>query len=411
MNRHINLPKYQCGQQFMPTHSPSLNHVNNSSDMWAGLLLGFVIGGVIIGAIVVRVRSNVIEKFEQAQSLSDGAAELLEVLSSAALVMNQSNFAVRATSGALAYGLLRDRSLIHDELEDLVDRARLSNGIEALDAELETGLRKKVVFFSARATNVGDGNVLLILEDRTEAKRLDDTRRDFIANISHELKTPIGAISLLAETIADAKDDPAAVEKFSKSLSRESKRLTSLIKDVIQLSRFQSTELIGKADLVDLSTVVTEAVDRNSFKAEQRSIKINFEAPEGIEVYGDAEMLTVAIKNLIENAISYSDEGSIVGVGIRQSHGIAAVSVSDTGVGLSTEDQKRVFERFYRVDPSRSRNTGGTGLGLSIVKHVAITHQGEVRVFSKPGVGSTFTLRLPLADTKIVVSETERTNG
>jgi two-component system sensor histidine kinase SenX3 len=324
--------------------------------------------------------------------------------------MNQNNLAVRATSGAQAYGLLRDRSLVHDELEELVDKARQSNAIEALDAELQTGLRKQVVFFSARATNVGDGNVLLILEDRTEAKRLDDTRRDFIANISHELKTPIGAISLLAETIADAKDDPAAVEKFSKSLSRESKRLTSLIKDVIQLSRFQSTDLIGKAELVDLSTVVSEAVERNSFKAEQRQIKISFEAPEGIEVFGDAEMLTVAVKNLIENAISYSDEGSTVGVGIKQSNGIGAVSVSDTGVGLSADDQKRVFERFYRVDPSRSRNTGGTGLGLSIVKHVALTHQGEVRVFSKPGVGSTFTLRLPLADTNIVVSETERTN-
>jgi two-component system sensor histidine kinase SenX3 len=283
--------------------------------------------------------------------------------------------------------------------------------MESLDTELVTGLRQKLGFFSARAVAMGDGNVLLVIEDRTEAKRLDDTRRDFIANISHELKTPIGAISLLSETIAGASDDPAAVAKFTKSLSREAKRLSNLVKDIIQLSRFQSVELVGKADLVDLSTVVSDAVERNQVRAESRNININFDAPEGVEVFGDAEMLTVAIKNLIENAVNYSDEGSTVGVGIRESHGVAAISVTDAGIGLNEEDQNRVFERFYRVDPSRSRDTGGTGLGLAIVKHVAISHQGEIRVFSKPGVGSTFTLRLPLADTKIVVSDTERTNG
>ena len=382
--------------------------MNDIANQWPALLLGFAVGGILIGAIVAMVRSNVIEKFEQAQSLSDGAAELLEVLSSAALVLNSQNLAVRATQGALAFGLIRDRSLIHDELEGLVDRARQTGTIESLDAELVTGLRKQSVFISARATAIGDGNVLLILEDRTEAKRLDETRRDFIANISHELKTPIGAVSLLAEAIADAKDDPVAIAKFSKSLSRESRRLTSLIKDVIQLSKFQATDLVGRADLVDLSNVVIEAVDRNQFLAEQRNIRINYEAPDGIEVMGDAEMLTVAVKNLIENAITYSDEGSTVGVGIRESHGVAAISVTDQGIGMSNEDQKRIFERFYRVDPSRSRETGGTGLGLSIVKHAALTHQGEIRVFSKQGVGSTFTLRLPSADTKIVVPDSER---
>jgi len=379
--------------------------------MWPGILVGFIAGGAIVGLIVGRYRVQAIETFEEAQSLSDGVAEVLEVLASAALVIGKNNTAVRATQGVLTYGLLRDRYLMHQELQDLVNKARGSHSMESLDTELVTGLRRKVGFFSARAVAMGDGNVLLVIEDRTEAKRLDDTRRDFIANISHELKTPIGAISLLAETISGASDDPAAVAKFSKSLSREAKRLSNLVKDVIQLSRFQSVELIGNADLVDLSTVVTDAVERNQVRAESRNITINFDAPEGIEVFGDAEMLTVAIKNLIENAVNYSDEGSSVGVGIRESHGVAAISVTDSGIGLSDEDQNRVFERFYRVDPSRSRDTGGTGLGLAIVKHVAISHQGEIRVFSKPGVGSTFTLRLPLADTKIVVSDTERTNG
>jgi two-component system sensor histidine kinase SenX3 len=378
---------------------------------WPEIIAAFLVGGTVAGALVLSLRTTPASRPEESESLSDGATEILEALSSAAVVMDERNFAVRATQGALAYGLLRERSLVHEELEELVEKARRTQVIESLNTELMVGLRRQSVFVHVRAARVGEGRVLLLLEDRTESKRLDDTRRDFIANISHELKTPIGAVSLLAETIADAKDDPEAVEKFAKSLAREAKRLRELVKDVIQLSRFQSTELVGTADLVDLSNVVRDAIERNNFRAEQRNIKVSSDTPEGIEVFGDAEMLTVAVKNLVENAINYSDENSTVGIGVKESNGIAAISVTDSGVGLSVEDQTRIFERFYRVDPSRSRDTGGTGLGLAIVKHVALTHQGEVRVFSKPGVGSTFTLRLPLADTKIVVSETERTSA
>ena len=378
---------------------------------WPEIIAAFLVGGTVAGALVLSLRTTPASRPEESESLSDGATEILEALSSAAVVMDERNFAVRATQGALAYGLLRERSLVHEELEELVEKARRTQVIESLNTELMVGLRRQSVFVHVRAARVGEGRVLLLLEDRTESKRLDDTRRDFIANISHELKTPIGAVSLLAETIADAKDDPEAVEKFAKSLAREAKRLRELVKDVIQLSRFQSTELVGTADLVDLSNVVRDAIERNNFRAEQRKIKVSSDTPEGIEVFGDAEMLTVAVKNLVENAINYSDENSTVGIGVKESNGIAAISVTDSGVGLSVEDQTRIFERFYRVDPSRSRDTGGTGLGLAIVKHVALTHQGEVRVFSKPGVGSTFTLRLPLADTKIVVSETERTSA
>ena len=378
---------------------------------WPEIIAAFLVGGTVAGALVLSLRTTPASRPEESESLSDGATEILEALSSAAVVMDERNFAVRATQGALAYGLLRERSLVHEELEELVEKARRTQVIESLNTELMVGLRRQSVFVHVRAARVGEGRVLLLLEDRTESKRLDDTRRDFIANISHELKTPIGAVSLLAETIADAKDDPEAVEKFAKSLAREAKRLRELVKDVIQLSRFQSTELVGTADLVDLSNVVRDAIERNNFRAEQRNIKVSSDTPEGIEVFGDAEMLTVAVKNLVENAINYSDENSTVGIGVKESNGIAAISVTDSGVGLTVEDQTRIFERFYRVDPSRSRDTGGTGLGLAIVKHVALTHQGEVRVFSKPGVGSTFTLRLPLADTKIVVSETERTSA
>ena len=380
----------------------------NNTDAWLIFALGFGLGAVIVGGAVLRIRRNVLEKFEQAQSLSDGAAELLEVLSAAALVLNPANLAVRATQGALAFGLLQNRSLTSADLVELVNKTRESNTIEALDTELTIGLSKDKVYITARAANIGEGNVLLIVDDRTEAKRLDDTRRDFIANISHELKTPIGAISLLAEALADAADNPEAVAKFSKSLGKESKRLSGLIKDVIQLSRIQSAEVVTNAEIVDLSTVVMEAVDRNSYRAENRGLKISYDAPEGIEVVGDPEMLTVAVKNLIENAIIYSDEGASVGVGLRSVDNVAEITVTDSGIGIASSEQGRIFERFYRVDPSRSRKTGGTGLGLAIVKHVALSHNGEVKLFSKTGVGSTFTLRIPRADKNIVVSESER---
>lgn len=388
--------------------SPTLNLVNESQ-AWLIFVLGVALGAFLIRRFdSLGANRGRAKKTEKRYSLSDVSTQLLEVLAAAAVEVNAANVVIRATQGALALGLLRVRSLVHEELLELVRQARNSQTIQSLDTELSTGLRGATVFVAARAINIGDGNVLLLVEDRTEAKRLDETRRDFIANISHELKTPIGAISLLAEAIADAADDPVALEKFTKSLTKEAKRLAGLVQDTIQLSRFQSTEIQTNAELVDLADVVEEAVERNAFRAERRNVKVNFLAPKGIRVIGDQEMLIVALKNLIENAIIYSDENDNVGVGLRVNGDVAEISVTDSGIGLDPEDQKRVFERFYRVDPSRSRQTGGTGLGLSIVKHVALSHNGEVQVFSKPGVGSTFTLRLPLADTKIVVSESDR---
>jgi two-component system sensor histidine kinase SenX3 len=384
--------------------------VNDFQSFWL-FLLGVSFGGVVAGVIVSRIRKRANEKNLQVQSMSDASAELLEVLSASAVVLNPSNVAVRATQAAMVMGLLRVRSLRHPELLALVERARESNGIESADLELSTGLRGANIFVNARATNLGDSNVLLLVEDRTEARRLDETRRDFIANISHELKTPIGAISLLSEAIKDAEGDPVMLEKFTKSLRKEAKRLAALVNDVIQLSRYQSVEMQSHVEMVDLAAVVEEAVERNAFKAEQKNIKINFLAPAGITVVGDQEMLIVALKNLIENAVIYSEENDTVGVGLRVNDDVAEIAVTDNGVGLDAEEQNRVFERFYRVDPSRSRETGGTGLGLSIVKHVALSHNGEVRVFSKPGVGSTFTLRLPLADKHIVVNESDRTKA
>jgi two-component system sensor histidine kinase SenX3 len=364
-----------------------------------------------MGTLVFFVRQDVLAKYDEAAAISDGAAELLEVLAEAGIVLSTQNKVVRATTSALAMGLIRDRSLVHKNLVELVNKARESKDIEIVEVELVAGIKgARKLFVRARAVDLGAGSVLLIVDDKTEAQRLDETRRDFMANISHELKTPVGAIGLLSEAILDNTNDPELVQKFSENVLKESKRLSALVKDIIQLSRIQAAETVVGAELIELDSVVRDAIDRNAFKAERRKVKIEYIGEKGVRVIGDEEMLAVAFKNIVENAIVYSPEGAKVGVTLEKSGSVAEVKVVDNGVGISKEDQKRIFERFYRTDPARSRETGGTGLGLSIVKHVITSHLGEIRLSSKPGIGSTFTLRLPLADKKLVAKK-KVTNG
>jgi two-component system sensor histidine kinase SenX3 len=389
-----------------PLESPSLNFVNDI--LWLLALLVALAVGIWFGRYSSTGRkSRSLESQESRSKLVQATFDLMELVSNTALLLNPSNMVVKATPQIATMGLVRGRELTNKNIEDLANRVRQGEQTEEFSFEVSTGLGSNGAFVDARAALIESGYVLVVLTDRTEAKKLEDTRRDFIANISHELKTPIGAISLLAEAISEASDDPAAVEKFVKNLSKESKRLSRLVNDVIQLSRIQSSDAVTNPELIDLSVVASEAVERNSFLAEKRDVTIALDAPEGIEVWGDFEMLAVAAKNLIENAILYSEEGSKVGVGIKAEEGIASLSVTDSGRGIPVDEQQRIFERFYRVDPSRSRGTGGTGLGLSIVRNVAASHNGEVTVFSKPGVGSTFTLRLPIADRQIL-SDPER---
>ncbi|BDS50086.1 hypothetical protein RKACHI23_03480 [Rhodoluna lacicola] len=334
-------------------------------------------------------------------------ADLLDVLATAGLLLDSSDVVIRSTTGAQALGLLNNRILAHAELRDLVRHTRETGAPYEADVEISTGLQNDTLWVRARAALLNDGNVLLTVEDVTESQRLEETRRDFVANISHELKTPIGAISLLSEALMDSSDDQEMVKKFSADLFKESKRLAGLVQDIIQLSRLQSADLLKTASIVDLSGVIVDAVERNQVLAERRGITLSWDAPQGYQVLGDSEMLTMAVKNLIENAILYSDDGGQVGVGLRDGDGLAQISVTDTGVGIDPEHIERIFERFYRADPSRSRETGGTGLGLAIVKHVAQNHRGDIQVFSKPGFGSTFTLRLPIATTQIQEQQVE----
>jgi two-component system sensor histidine kinase SenX3 len=242
---------------------------------------------------------------------------------------------------------------------------------------------------------LGEEYILLLADDRTEITRTERIRNDFVANVSHELKTPVGAISLLAEALEASPDDEDAVRRFAQRMRKESSRLAALVQDIIELSRLQGADIVHQGKDVDVNEVVAEAVDRSRLAAEAKGISVVVGGSSQHKVFGDPDLLVNAFRNLIDNAIRYSPSNTKVGIGIKDKDGLVSVSVADQGEGLKPEDQDRVFERFYRVDAARSRQTGGTGLGLSIVKHVVENHGGEVTVWSQLGKGSTFTVRLP----------------
>ena len=362
------------------------------------IILGGVVAlalGLAFGWFLGKRKSQVIEA--EPDSFPDLVAEVLELMGSVGIVLDGSNKVVGTNSWAESFGLVARGLLVHAETVDLVKRARSGSDIESFEGVLRVGLAQEKVSVAAKAKLVAGDYVVLVLEDRTSDIRLDKTRRDFIENISHELKTPIGAIALLSEAIQEAGDDRDAVSKFAASLNKESSRLTFLVQDIIKLSRLQSEEVLASAEIVDLNEVMAEAIDRNEQLAASRKIRLVSDQAPKLEVFGNKEMLITAVKNLVENAISYSEPGTSVGIGCSAKESIAEITVTDSGLGISPDNQQRIFERFYRADPSRSRDTGGTGLGLSIVKHVAKIHRGEIKLFSQVGVGSTFTLRVPLA--------------
>jgi two-component system sensor histidine kinase SenX3 len=384
-----------------PESGDIVNKVNTIEQIALGLLIAFLVLGLVAG--IAAIRRSQVKTTSGVNVFEEVAAEIVDRIANAGVVLNANNQVLRYSPGAQVFGLIQNRHLIHSALVNLVDEAREQQDVIERDVEIESGGRKNPIWLRARAAHFGRNLVILLVDDRTEAKRLEETRRDFVANVSHELKTPIGAISLLAEAIEDSIDEPETAKRFAQNLSKESKRLSNLVQEVIQLSKMQSGPILENAIEMDLRQVVTDAVERNQTLAEQQGIKVLADTHESVHVKGDYDMLATALRNLIENAIVYSDSGSQVGVGIRRIGNTAEISVADSGRGISEEEQERIFERFYRVDPSRSRETGGTGLGLSIVKHAAQNHNGEVKLFSRLGVGSTFTLRIPAIDKEIGV--------
>ncbi|MGH3762497.1 sensor histidine kinase [Actinophytocola sp.] len=242
---------------------------------------------------------------------------------------------------------------------------------------------------------LGDGFMVVDAADESEAVRLEATRRDFVANVSHELKTPVGAMALLAEAVLDSADDPSSVRRFTGKILHEATRLGTLVTELIALSRLQGAEGLPELNVVEVDGVVRDALGRAQLAQESTGIAIATDPDSRLLVDGDRTLLATALANLLENAVAYSPPGNPVSISRRRVGRFVEIAVTDRGIGIPEEEQQRVFERFYRLDRARSRATGGTGLGLAIVKHVAANHGGEVRLWSRPGTGSTFTLRIP----------------
>ncbi len=328
----------------------------------------------------------------------DEVLALARLTQTVLIVVGPHDEVLEASDPARTLGLTRGSRLIHEELLDLVRQTRRTG--ETAHRELvlaRRGFEKS--YLTAAVAPLNEDAVAILADDSTSARRVDDARRDFLTNVSHELKTPIGAIAILAEAVQSAADDPAAVARFAARMHVESARLTELVGQVITMSRLQSQDPLREAVAVSVSEVVAEAVDRNLASARRRGVQLTVSVRDPGEVTGDGRQLVDAVANLVANAIAYSHEGARVAVTARsrEQDGDPAVeiAVSDNGIGIPADEQELVYDRFYRVDSHRSRASGGTGLGLSIVRLVTEAHGGSVTLWSRVGQGSTFTITLP----------------
>ncbi len=317
----------------------------------------------------------------------------------AALFVGNEDDVLDATEPARTMGLARGSRVASPRMLELVRSVRRSGLADHATIERPGSTSAVPANLAVAVAPLRDGVVVVLARDISEEHRIDLSRRDFVTNISHELKTPIGAIGLLSEAVEKASDDPEMVIRFATRMQRESARLAELVQQIITLSRLQSDDPLREAKGIDISSVVRRAVDRLASTARARHVTLTVSDRDPGDVIGDGPQLIDAVANLIANAISYSHDGARVAVTCaRRKHGddeVIEIAVTDNGIGIAEADQERIFDRFFRVDPDRSRASGGTGLGLSIVKLVTEAHGGTVSVWSKVGSGSTFTLRLP----------------
>ena len=323
---------------------------------------------------------------------------LMAALPMASLVVDGEGLVIVSTPRAEALGLVRrDVVAVPDITELLVEAIEFGTPRERQIRIKRPPLGRGMLDLRLMVVPVNDDSYAVLVEDLADERRVDAVRRDFVANVSHELKTPVGAMSLLAEAILAAADDEEAVRRFAERMLTESSRLSSLINDIIDLSRLQGDDPLAHAEVLDVDSVVGQAADEVRTLAVSKEIELVVSGLPGAAILGDRGQILMAIRNLLANAITYSEPHTRVAVAARSTDRVIEIDVKDQGIGIPSHDLDRIFERFYRVDQARSRGTGGTGLGLAIVKHVCQNHGGDVRVWSEVGVGSTFTLRLPLA--------------
>lgn len=362
------------------------------------LIAGVGIGAVLMPRITARRERRAID--EAGITVSQMLQFIVSLSPVGIAVVDTFNDVVYSNDRAVELGLVRDRLL-----DDRAWRAAELVFATGQDAEVDLSPRKMAnpgrsgISVRGKVRLLTDDDrrfAVAYADDQSEHARMEATRRDFVANVSHELKTPVGAMGVLAEALLASADDPDTVRRFADKMVAESHRLADMVGELIELSRLQGGERLPDLDAVDVDTVVAEALSRHKVAADNADTAITTDAPTGYRVLGDESLLVTAIANLLSNAIAYSPNGSGVSISRRRRGDKVEIAVTDRGIGIDKADQERVFERFFRVDKARSRATGGTGLGLAIVKHVAANHNGTIRLWSQPGTGSTFTLSIPV---------------
>ncbi|WP_054056097.1 cell wall metabolism sensor histidine kinase WalK [Alloactinosynnema sp. L-07] len=351
--------------------------------------------GALVGYLIGRSRHRSAIRRPVGPTVSELVQRLVHSSHSGVVVLNHFGDVVIHNPRAEALGLVRNRQ-VDDRARKAADLVIETGEVVEIDLsplESRGGRSPEAVLGEVRP--LGEGFTVVDADDQSDAVRLEATRRDFVANVSHELKTPVGAMALLAEAVLDAADDPVEVRRFTTKILREGNRLGTLVTELIALSRLQGAERLPELNTVEVDAVVRDALGRAQLVMESTGIDVTTDDDSALLVEGDRTLLVTALSNLLENALAYSPPGNPVSVSRKLVDGYVEIAVTDRGIGIAEEEQQRVFERFYRVDKARSRATGGTGLGLAIVKHVAANHGGQVKLWSKPGLGSTFTLRIP----------------
>jgi two-component system, OmpR family, sensor histidine kinase SenX3 len=355
--------------------------------------------GVLAAVLVVRFRGPRPAEVRESTTLSPRIpATLVTELAIAAAALDHNDEVLIVNRAAYSAGVIRGNGTLAPELRRLVHQVRRDGVRRGVRVTLSApDLTRRPVPLQVHAFSLGGDDVAIIAEDMTEEERVESVRRDFVANVGHEIKTPVGAILLLAEAALDAGDDSVAVRRFVERMQHEAGRLSRLVQELIELSRLQGGEPLPGRTPVSVDAIIDEAIDSVRAAADAKQITLEHGGDADVQTFGSHTHLVTALGNLLENAIAYSGSGTRVAVGVRRRRDHVDIAVTDEGIGIAKEDLGRIFERFYRADPARSRATGGTGLGLAIVKHVVGNHGGEVTVSSRVGVGTTFTVRLPSA--------------
>ena len=370
-------------------------------------VVGLVLGGLLTWLILHAVERSrhpidTLATDIEVMVVTPELKRALAQVGGAAAVIGPHDEVLHSTVSARSMNIVRGSRIIEETVLEIVRESRQRSTELCRDIDVPgTATGRTAQHLTVRVGPLdAHGNIVLVVDDRAPLLRVEQTRRDFVANISHELKTPIGAIAILSEAVEGAADDPEAVRHFAGRLNKETARVSEMVSQIINLSRLQSDQPMMTPQQVDVCHVLADAVERNRELADSREVNLVVKAEPDLELQGDPAQLTDAVSNLIHNDIVYSNPRARVAVSSRLVHDVdgdrADIAVADNGIGITDEDQRRIFERFYRVDYARSRDNGGTGLGLSLVKHIAQAHGGSVDVWSKVGQGSTFTLSIPL---------------